>query len=260
MPDLVMETDNYALFELLDFNRDIQRIGPLVASMQKHGFLSPYPIHVSKGKNGRLRIKAGHHRFIAARQLGIPVKYVVSNDAATIHELERSSRKWGLEDYLASYVKCGNHEYEILRDFKEQSGLSIRTCLYLLTGQVYDDEKGPLAITAFKDGNFKVTSAKLAYWIVQLAKASAKDYFLGATHYNFIIAITKVLVDGAADYKSLKKQLLSWGHTIRLCSNVQDYIKEIERVYNFKSRKKLPIAYFIEDAETRRRKKESSHA
>jgi hypothetical protein len=260
MQEKIQETTNYELFELDQLNRDVKRILPLMDSMHAHGFISAYPLHVTKGKRGKLKIKAGHHRFIAAKSVGIPVKFVVCDDESTIHELERSSQKWTLEDYLTSYVRANNPAYHSLKLFKEQSGLSTRSCLYLLTGQVYNGGKGADVVDSFKDGNFKVTSAKLAYWVSQLVKFAQKGNFPGATHYIFVVALSKAFIDGRADYKQLKKQLSSWGHSIRLSSNVEDYVREIERLYNFRNRKKLPIAYLIEGAESsRRRKKDSSH-
>lgn len=256
----IQETRDYELFESGDLNRDIKRIVPLMESMDTHGFIPAYPLHVTRATNGKLRIKAGHHRFIAAKSLGVPVKYVVCDDDATIHELERASQKWDLEDYLASYVRANNQEYRSLKQFKTDTGLSTRSCIYLLGSQLYGDHTGTKALASFKDGEFRVVNPRRAYWIAHLIKAAEKGRFPGATHYNFIVALSKTVMDGAANFNMMKKQLSTWGHSIRLSSNVEDYIREIERLYNFRNRKKLPISYLIEEAEVARRKKERNNA
>ena len=89
----VMETSDYKKFELLPFNRDVARTRRLRASMLQHGWISAYPMYVVKQSNGQLGIKAGHRRFVVARDLGIPVKYVICKDTATIFELESGTTR-----------------------------------------------------------------------------------------------------------------------------------------------------------------------
>jgi hypothetical protein len=39
----ILESRNYGMFELLDFNRDVGKTDKLEASMKAHGFLAPCP-------------------------------------------------------------------------------------------------------------------------------------------------------------------------------------------------------------------------
>lgn len=259
MREKIQETKDYGLFRLGDLNRDVRRILPLMESMEAHGFIPAYPLHVTKEEGGSLRIKAGHHRFIAAKSLGLPVKYIVCEDEATIQELEKTSQKWNLEDYLTSYVRAKSPAYLHLEQFKADTDLSIRSCIYLLGHQIYGDASGKKALASFKNGEFKVVNPRRAYWVGQLIKAAEKGHFRGATHYNFVVALSRAVMDGGANFNQLKKQLSTWGHSIRLSSNVEDYVRELERIYNFRNRKKLPLTYLIDEADAmRRRKGESS--
>ena len=76
MVQALQSTINYNLFELHDLNRDVEKIDRLKASMMRHGFIKAYPLHVMKNGFGKLKVKAGHHRLTAAKDLGLPVFYV----------------------------------------------------------------------------------------------------------------------------------------------------------------------------------------
>ena len=63
MKEMVMETKDYSKFDLLQFNRDIERVNYLTQSMKEFGWIGAYPMHVVRNGKGRYKIKAGHHRF-----------------------------------------------------------------------------------------------------------------------------------------------------------------------------------------------------
>ena len=99
----ISKTKNYDRFDLHEINRPVKNTKKLELSMIEHGFIDAHPLHVITNGNGKLKIKDGHHRFMVARKLGIPVKYVVCDDAAGIHQLVETTNKWSLRDYLSSY-------------------------------------------------------------------------------------------------------------------------------------------------------------
>jgi hypothetical protein len=125
MKDRLQSTKNYDLFELHDLNRDVERIEKLKTSMRRHGFINAYPMHVMKNGSGKLKVKAGHHRLSAAKDLGIPVYYVVSDDNASIQELENATNPWTMKDYLTSYVRQGRPEYIEVYKYVEETGISL---------------------------------------------------------------------------------------------------------------------------------------
>ena len=65
MSNKVYETEDYDIFELHELNRDVRnlkKVSNLKNSMKSHGFLSAYPLHTVLNGEGKLQIKAGHHR------------------------------------------------------------------------------------------------------------------------------------------------------------------------------------------------------
>src|SRR5690606_38818698 len=77
----------------------------------------------------------GHHRFTVARKLGIPVKYVVCDDAATIHELEKATTRWSIKDFLVSFVRCGDPAYITVYEYHKRTGIQISACISMLGGE-----------------------------------------------------------------------------------------------------------------------------
>lgn len=125
----LQSTQEYGRFELCQFNRNVTKTKNLERSMKRHGFIPAYPIHCDKRSNGSLLIKAGHHRFEVAQRLGIPLYYVVSDDDATIHELETSTNGWTSTDYMESFIKCGKPSYQELKDYHIRTQIPLSVCI-----------------------------------------------------------------------------------------------------------------------------------
>ena len=88
-------TKNYDLFELHPFNRDLHKDALLKTSMKENGFMPSSPIHCVRNGNGKLKIIRGHHRFANAKELGLPVWYVIDESNVDLFLLEGSSRsRW----------------------------------------------------------------------------------------------------------------------------------------------------------------------
>jgi hypothetical protein len=109
---------------MTDFNRDVLRTKRLEKSMLKHGWIDACPLHVIRNGNGKFKVKQGHHRFEAAKNIGIPVKYVECDDDATIFELEASTKRWTVKDYLIAFCRTGNKEYIGIKDYCDESGIN----------------------------------------------------------------------------------------------------------------------------------------
>lgn len=116
----VMETMQYDLFNFIVGNREIKVNKTLENSIKEYGILQP--IKVDKDFN----IIEGQHRYMSAKKNGIPVKYIVTNDQANyriseISELNGTSRKWTVKDYIHSFAARGNEEYMKLNRLIEET-------------------------------------------------------------------------------------------------------------------------------------------
>tara|TARA_Y100000361_G_scaffold153928_1_gene177320 strand:+ start:2669 stop:3454 length:786 start_codon:yes stop_codon:yes gene_type:complete len=97
-------TKNYT-FHLWDFNRDIDEtnLKNIKESIERSGLLQP--IKVVK-RNGHFYVFDGQHRYLACRELNIPVKYVIEDnvDLFSMLELNNHSKlmnSWDIIKVLA---------------------------------------------------------------------------------------------------------------------------------------------------------------
>lgn len=133
----LQSTNNYELFVQSEFNRDLRPGGveSLKKSMKENGYIPAYPIHCVRGEGAKLTIKAGHHRFEAAKSLGIAVYYVISDDLAAIHNLERVANAWSIKDYIKSHARAGSESHLAILEYSGRTGISLGQCASLLAGE-----------------------------------------------------------------------------------------------------------------------------
>jgi hypothetical protein len=236
----IIETKDYDKFELHEFNRSIHSIERLQESMKIHGWIDAYPMHVVENGKATLKIKSGHHRFEAARSLKIPVKYVVCNDESTIHELERSTSRWSMRDYLESYSSIGNPNYIKLSEYYRKFRIPLNVSVTLIGGKAAN-ESGFHSIN-FKDGKFKTGNpqhANLVGEIVLFLSEVGVDF---CRNSRFIVALSKVLhVDGLS-IDELKMKMEHHVYMMKRQPDVEGYVLMLEKVYNRQRSKKLAIA------------------
>lgn len=249
MPTVVMETRNYDKFELCAFNRDVEKIKYLEASMRQHGWIPAYPMHVEKNGSGILKIKAGHHRFEVARKLGISVKYVLCNDTATIHELERATIRWDMEDYLVSHARTGKEDYIAVERFHNTTGINLNACLSMLAGQSAGSHN---IRDSFKDGNFKVKTTEHAGTIADIVLHAKKCGIKWAHNAIFVNALSRIAWAEGFESAILKRKISAFPYLLEKQPSLVHYTEMIEHLYNYHSPQRIPLAYLADEAARKR--------
>jgi hypothetical protein len=122
---MIYQTQNYNLFDRQHANRPVNsfHVKKLADSMKRHGFLESYHIVVTPN----MEVVDGQHRLLAAQCLDIPVFYTIQEniDIGINRELNVTNRKWRMEDYVDSYATDGFVEYQKLKTYMQESGLSL---------------------------------------------------------------------------------------------------------------------------------------
>ena len=231
-------TKNYDLFKLSKFNRDIKKISRLITSMRKHGFIPVYALHVVRGADDKLEVKAGHHRLTAARELGIAVWYVICDDDATIHELEGCTRPWSMRDYLESYIRLGDkhsEQYRIVGDYVNTTGVTPSCAVTILTGRsdMYE----------FKSGNLTVTRLKYGQTVAEIINRCKEEGFSHASNTLYVTAICMALAIDGFDSKQFLQRFTVNQAMRDLKTNVDGFLDMIEGIYNKKSAQKFPVKF-----------------
>ena len=236
----IVETKNYDLFELHPFNRTVKKIDRLAQSMEIHGWLDAYPMHCVRNGNGKLKIKAGHHRFDAARSINLPVKYVICDDKSTIHELERSTTHWSMRDYLESFGKLGDMNYLKLQEYSRKYRIPLNVSLTLLSGNAanfsgWHSDK-------FKQGDFKVGNPSHAESVGEMVLFCDELGVEFCRNSRFVTALSKVMLVDGIDHDELKKKIKNHIYLVKKQPDVVGYIRMLEEVYNRQRGNKLAIA------------------
>ncbi len=255
MSHKIQETSDYSMFQLLPFNRNVERTKDLEASMKEHGWISAYPMHVVKNGVGKLRIKAGHNRFEVAQKLHIPVKYVVCDDDASIYQLEKATTKWSLKDYLTSHVRCGLHPYIVLKKYHERTGIPLLQCISMLSGQSAGSHN---KIEVFKTGLYQIGDVDHAETIADIVSACMNAGIKWVTNSLFINAISRIYWADGFMPNHLKNKIRKFPYLMQKQPSLQGYIEMLEAVYNRQSQDKIPLAFLSDQAAKERSAAKSS--
>jgi hypothetical protein len=243
---VLQSTKDYSKFVLCDFNRNVEKKKFLRESMEKHGYIPAYPMHCIVGDKGLLQIKAGHHRFEVARELGIAVYYVISNDMATIHELEKSTTRWTYRDYLESFAKCGNKDYQQVKWYHEETGIPIALCVSMLADQSAGSGN---CNVKFKFGEFAVVTCEHIDLVADIV-LHCKALGIKATDAIFVQALSRCVRVKEFSPEVFKTRATANSSMFKPCRSVQEQTVLFENVYNMKSKheNKLPLVFLTNQA------------
>jgi hypothetical protein len=244
----ILQTLNYKQFRSDEHNRSINRVSlqKIVASMEKHGWLEPYPIHVVR-RNGILYIIDGQHRYRAAEKLGIPVLYVVCPDreGLSVAEINLAQSKWTLRDFVASYANQGISDYIALLKFAAKHDLQVGVSAKLMMNSIH--EGGMDYTKALRKGEFKVADINFAEKVVGTISALRKIGVSFAANRSFVNALMRCcMIDGFCVQQFIDR-VRSCPSKLTLEPTEDRFVENIEEVYNHRSAKinRLPIKFLV---------------
>lgn len=255
---IIHETKNYDLFDVYEVNRDVKRTSKsfkrLLESIKTHGFISAYPLHCIANGSGKLKIKAGHNRFEAARTLGMPIKYVVSDDDASVHSLEIAGPgKWNLKDFLVSYCKKGLKNYLYLQEYIDRTGIGVTDAASMFYGNAAGSHNFN-TYGKFSKGWFEIKNfdhPKIVGDIVVFLNSLGIKW---ANNGLFVKALSRTVFVKEFDPFIFKEKAKQYPFLLTKQRNIDNYAKMIETVYNYKTPKsqRLNISFLADQKATER--------
>ena len=222
----IHSTTDYNQFKYIKGNREVveSHVKTLSDQIAKKDFQIPIIV------NEKMEVCEGQHRLEAYRLLGVPVTYIIKEglEIQDIREMNSTSRKWTMSEYMESHVKLNNKEYEILKWFHQTYEFSISDCISMLNGKGYRTSDD---LNNFKLGKFKVTDLEWA------KDTASKIYIVGEyfEHWkkrNFIGALISALKDSSFVWKIFEARLKSHSSKLKNQGSRNDFILNIERLYN----------------------------
>lgn len=235
-------TTDYGMFRKMIGNRDVdrKRIDKVKNSILTNGFICQ-PILC----NDRMEICEGQARLEAYKELGIPVPYIVqegltAKDAAA---LNASSTKWALMDYVRSFAKEGNVNYQFVLNLCERYPmLSAKTVIQLGVKAAYNSD----ADKAFKEGKFHIDPIDMlraknrTAWLANMVPLLSG---LKGNKSGWIHALAFCYGNEKVDNEKLTNKMEELHYKLKPAENKVAAIAQIEEIYNFRTQgKKLYIS------------------
>lgn len=253
-PDVVHETEKYELFRFLMGNREVnaQMVKRLAMEIKEHGQLVPILV------NEKFEAIDGQHRLMACKSIGIPVRFIVQSGMrmSEIISINTNSRKWSEIDYINRFAEEGNVKYIELRDWiKECSDFGTQFAIAIarnslmnrtygkdLNGQlvpIKSKKKGGEYIGNYgsdiRNGKWDGFDQKAARIRLNNIRAVRKSMPEGVWKDKMGDALIQIMRIPEFSITVLVQQLRGSGGTqLRNPVNVEDAVKVIEDVYNYR--------------------------
>jgi hypothetical protein len=250
-------SNNYRTFKLSIENRDIDlkknKAKKLRESLKKHGWIPSFPMTCYKNGSDQLVILDGQHRFAIARELGMPVKYVIVDQEFDISEINNTQDTWKLKDYLSRWQKDGKDEYFEIEEFmKIHPNVTLSMSISLLGGQ---NSANTDLKNMYKEGKFKITAgARGKAYLIANAFESIIEANKDAKHNNMLKALYKCFYVDSFDPQRLIEQCEKNPTMIQPYSKTEDWLDLLQEIYNHgKKSNRIPLRFQAEEAMKDRR-------
>lgn len=242
--NVIEETTEYDAFKRHKSNRKTndKLVQRMKDAIRKKNLLKCKPIVVDKDFN----IIDGQHRLEAARQLNLPVAYVIDEDV-NVKDMETFNTNlmtWGLQDYLNFNCNEGLVEYELLADFMERENLKVNVALQLLHGC-----RNPDFFREFKDGKYKYvnkeeemealvkkTQIQEVINYIKAKTSGGKTYLDKVTFYSSMVEFFNIK---SFKFDIFMKKLQYNINMIHPCTRQGDYVSLFKEIYNWKNHQPL---------------------
>jgi hypothetical protein len=235
------KTDEYSIFDTHEYNRPYHEDPILVNSLREKGFMPSSPIHCKENGNGKLKIVRGHHRFHFAKMLKIPVYYIIDNTEVDIYYLEGSSKpRWSAYDFLFSRARSGDNECKALLSYQKTHRLPLGAAAELFAGRT----SGAMnALKEIKKGTFHRGEQEHGEKVISILDSLDSFNLDFARCSSFVKAISHVVRIPDLKVDELLRKTQSYGSYIHKRATYQDYLEEIENLYNRgkQAKDRLPI-------------------
>lgn len=257
----IKSTRDYSLFEYIKGNRTHgTRVKKMIKAIKRKDLTKDYPIlcRPPDKKTGRRGIWDGQARFEAIKKLGMTVYFIDSEEVTDISDVSHANAvqsAWSAKDYVASFATQGNQHYVKLAAFIKEYGLPVTTSAALLYGI---DAGGGSNIEMVREGRFIVKTeleARKVAGVVQNLRAIVPF----ATDRSLAQAIVRLMKVKDFDPARMIKKISNQAHRFRKCASWEQYVDQIEDIYNYRARRAqdiIPLAIEVKRMMAKKREQE----
>jgi hypothetical protein len=246
----VYQTNDYHLFKTLQGNRVVNELHVmrLKKSFENSYLLSPILV------NEQYQIIDGQHRFKAAKELGLPIRYIVEAGYGLeeIQTLNTNSKNWNKADYLNAYCDLGVEPYLQMRKFMKDFPEFQFNCAEIILEDNYngavdpirggEKDKARLSVLGFQNGCLKIKNLKKSYENANKIMM-LKGLYDGYNRTIFVRAMIQMFKHPNYNHAQfVNKVKINPGQLVN-CINVPQTKLLIEEIYNYRSREKVSLRF-----------------
>jgi hypothetical protein len=245
----IEKTRRYELFVPGETQRIIhkQHINKLKKSMKLHGFLESKPVTVYA--DGVMHhIIDGHHRFAAAKDLGIPFVYLVVRKSEKDSLMTQGELvvKWNFNDFCRAWADRGKTHFIDLMLYAEYVPIKIAASLLAGHGACSDN-----VTPKIKDGTFEIKTTEVINTLIEIIEEIGETNKTVCSR-SFIASFAKCMMIPEFLPDQLKRRIMANPLSLIKTANEAQMLDQLEEIYNFKSSKKIPLAHLAREASAKR--------
>jgi hypothetical protein len=228
----IQKTTNYDKFKFIRENRGIYKsnLKKLKESILAQNLLEANPVIV----NEKMEVIDGQHRIEVCEALKIPVYYVkvAGTGMKEVVLVNTAAKNWSLRDYIFSYIKQGNKNYEYVRDLQQNNHIP-----YQLGAEILSNNYNRKAVSEkIKNGTFEVKPGRVEWaegFCITLEKFR-KLAPLGVKNDRlFTTSIVILFREFPTIITKLLENLEYYGFQIKRFGSEKAYLEFFEESYNF---------------------------
>ena len=190
--------------------------------------------------NGKWAIVDGQHRFLAYKELGLPVPVVtkrVDVPLKGIIEINSIRKAWTVPDRVKSYATLGKEDYQRLYDIWEELNdihpVAIITVSKLCQGSMAHSQKKGQAAN-LKDGYWKFVKSENDVRKVFKECVKFTEHYPDAMSNTFVHCIQTLMEKQPGfNVKRLLTASKNYPHKFVRAARKQDMLRMLEELYNF---------------------------
>jgi len=251
----VYKTNDLSIFKQIDGNRipNLQHVKRLAGSIRVYG-MKCNPILV----NEKMEVIDGQHRLMAAKEAESFVYYIIvpGYSLNEVHIVNLNQKNWNISDYLEGYANIGIESYIILRDFyNNNKDFNLTTCIAFCqntatsysrrnTSQIRKTNYGKLDGSAqiFEQGTWRNNDINIANdWAFKIR--SIHQYFDYYNSTTFVSVMITLFLNKNFNFHQFINKLQLQPMALKQQKTTEQYITQIENIYNYKSRNKVSLKY-----------------
>lgn len=238
-PNVVLSTKHYDWFLYAHGNRNIDpsNYARLKKSIGVHGQQNPIMVN-EKGE-----VIDGQHRLAACKELAMPVRFFIQPGASitTAVQLNTAGQKWNTNDWINHYAKQGNHHYQQLQKFAENSPFPITTTIAIAQGSLaHNTQDGDNQNV--KQGNWTCKNWDASHKLMK--RMLAVKPYLNNSGMLYEIALIKFNRLQPFDWDRMMRQMETYPDLLPKVADGVQAMEQLDKLYNYKrTRHQVPLMH-----------------